>query len=204
MPATAPSARDRLDELVGKVDAFFTRVHARFPGSDGVTCRAGCDDCCRRRFSVTALEAEVIAEHLAALPDAARAELAARAEHGDAAVCPALQPDGRCAVYAARPLICRTHGLPIRFAAPTAPPGGFEGRDRAIVGAGRRALPVVDACPRNFEGRALDALPADCVLDQATVSTVLGALDAARAAELGRARGERTELAALLATARSP
>jgi len=61
---------------------------------------------------------------------------------------------------------------------------------------------VVDACPRNFDGVALDALPADSVLDQATVSTVLGALDAARAAELGGTRGERVEIAALLAAAR--
>jgi Fe-S-cluster containining protein len=184
-----PTAREHLDALHAKVDAFFARAHERFPGGDGITCHAGCDDCCRRRFSVTAIEAEVIAELVATLPDATRDALAERALHGDAGVCAALDPDGRCAVYAARPVICRTHGLPIRFAAPDVP--------------GKRALPVVDACPRNFAGRALDAIPADSVLDQATVSTVLGALDAARAAELGRPRGlERVEIAALLAAAR--
>ena len=185
---SAPSAREHLEAFFGKVDAFFGRVHDRFPGGDGITCHAGCDECCRRRFSVTALEAEVITEHLATLPEATRDVLAERAERGDPGVCPALDPDGRCAVYAARPVICRTHGLPIRFAAPPGP--------------GPRSLPVVDACPKNFSGRTLDALPADCVLDQATVSTVLGALDAARAAERGGARGERVEIAALLAQAR--
>jgi Fe-S-cluster containining protein len=179
------TARARLDELTAKIDAFFARVHARFPDGDGVTCHAGCADCCHRRFSVTAIEAEAIAEALAALPVDRRRALADRARHGDERVCPALDPDGRCAVYAARPLICRSHGLPIRFAAPDGP--------------GPRALPVIDACPKNFAGRDLAALPADAVLDQTTVSTILGALDAARAAEIGRARGERVAIADLLA-----
>jgi Fe-S-cluster containining protein len=186
---TTTTARARLAELFAKVDAFFERVAARFPGDDGVTCRTGCDDCCRRRFSVTALEAEVIGEALAALPADRREALAHRAIEGDPDVCPALDDDGRCAVYAARPLICRTHGLPIRFAETSAP---------------RVALPVladpaIDACPRNFGGRDLAALPADCVLDQTTLSTIVGALDAARAAEVGRSRGERVDIAAVLA-----
>ncbi|MFT3766014.1 MAG: YkgJ family cysteine cluster protein [Minicystis sp.] len=183
------TARARLAELFAKVDAFFAKVHARFPDEDGVTCHAGCDDCCRRRFSVTAIEAEVIAEALAALPEARREALADRARGGDPGVCPALDEGGRCAVYEARPLICRTHGLPIRFAAPPA---------------GKRALPVqseptIDACPKNFAGRDLAVLPADAVLDQTTLSTILGALDAARAAELGAPRGERVDIAAILA-----
>lgn len=180
----APTARERLAALQAKVDAFFARGAQRFPGTDGVTCHAGCADCCRRRFSVTAIEAEAIVEALAALPAERRAELAERAKSGDPGVCPALDPDGRCAVYAARPLICRSHGLPIRFA-PEHP----------------RALPVIDACPRNFAGRDLASLPPDAVLDQATVSTILGALDAARAAERGRVPGERVEIEAILSGA---
>jgi Fe-S-cluster containining protein len=184
-----PSSRARLAELFAKVDGFFERVAARFPGADGVTCHTGCADCCRRRFSVTALEAEVIAEALAALPAERREALARRAIAGDPGVCPALDDDGRCAVYAARPLICRTHGLPIRFAGDAAP---------------RVSLPIVtDACPRNFGGRDLAGLPADCVLDQTTLSTIVGALDAARAAEVGRARGERVDIATILAADRA-
>jgi hypothetical protein len=194
-PAT-PSARERLAELCARVDAFFDRVAARFPGEDGVTCRSGCSDCCRRRFSVTAVEAEVVAELLAALPAPDRAAIAARAREGDA--CPALEPDGRCAVYAARPLICRTHGLPIRFAAegPGSPPGLRSAEPSSAPGP--RHLPIVDACPRNFGGRDLAAIPGEHVLEQATLSTVLGALDAARAAELGRSRRDRVEMEALL------
>lgn len=185
------TARARLAEIYARVDAFFDRVHARFPGADGVTCHEGCAGCCRRRFSVTSIEAEVIAEARDALPEARRAALADRARAGDPDVCPALDPDGRCAVYAARPLICRTHGLPIRFAAP---PGGAP---RLPL-----AAPTLDACPLNFSGRDLAALPPDAVLDQTTLSTIVGALDAARAGERGTPRGERLDIAAILADER--
>jgi uncharacterized protein len=185
-----PTAHERLVELFAKVDAFFERGAARFPGPDGITCHAGCDDCCHRRFSVTAIEAEVIAEAIAALPGEAREALAARARGGDPSVCAALTEGGRCGIYGARPMICRTHGLPIRFAPrETTKP---------------RSLPVVDACPRNFTGRDLDALPGDAVLDQTTLSVVLGALDAARALEISRPRGERVDLASLLEQGKLP
>jgi uncharacterized protein len=191
-----PTALDRLGELFAKVDAFFGRAAARFPGADGITCHVGCADCCRRRFSVTAVEAEVMAEGLAALPAAAREALATRARSGDPGTCPALEDDGRCAVYAFRPVICRTHGLPIRFAAE---PGVGRVGGAPQTPAGPRQLPMVDACPRNFGDRDLAALPGDAVLDQTTLSTVLGAIDAARADEAGRPRGERVAIAALLA-----
>jgi hypothetical protein len=173
-----PAALERLGELFAKVDAFFGRAAAQHPGPEGITCHAGCSDCCRRRFSVTAIEAEVIAGALASLPTGTREAMTARAGQAED-VCPALEPGGGCAIYEVRPLVCRSHGLPIRFAPD-----------------GRRALPLVDVCPRNFAGR--DTLPADAVLDQTTLSTVLGALDAARADEVGRPRGVRVELAALL------
>jgi uncharacterized protein len=189
-----PSPRARLAELYARVDGFFARAAARLPGPGGLTCHTGCTDCCRRRFSVTALEAEIVAEGLAALPDETRAAVAARAAAPHEA-CPALEEDGRCAVYASRPVICRTHGLPIRFAVrhdEGAPPDPVGPRQ------GPRSLPLLDACPRNFQGRDLAALPPDVILDQATLSTILGALDAARADEVGGERGERVDLAALL------
>jgi uncharacterized protein len=64
---------------------------------------------------------------------------------------------------------------------------------------GARALPVLDACPKNFEGEPLASLDPSTVLDQQTLSTVLAALDAAHADALGRPRGERIDIAALLA-----
>lgn len=177
-----PSPRDRLAQLFAKIEAFFAAAEARH--GPAITCHAGCADCCQRRFSVTGIEAAVIREGLGALSPARREELARRAEDGAGVACPALDPDGRCAIYAVRPVICRTHGLPIRF------PAQGEGE--------RRSLPVIDACPRNFTGQDLGQIDAASVLDQATLSTVLGALDAAHADEEERPRGERLEIADLL------
>jgi hypothetical protein len=176
----APSARARLDALFAKIEAFFAAATAREGAA--ITCHAGCDDCCRRRFTVTGIEAAVIREGLAALPGERRLALAIRARDGDPGVCPALDDDGRCAIYAHRPVICRTHGLPLRFTEPRA----------------GRSLPMLDACPKNFVGQDLAAVSPASVMDQTTLSTILGALDAADAAETGRARGERVEIAALL------
>lgn len=170
------TAADRYQELLARVDAFFARVTGRYPGA--LACAPGCSDCCHARLTVTGLEADLLRRGLATLAPEVRAALAARADAPSPA-CPALEADGRCAVYAWRPLVCRTHGLAIRFRRPG-------------------ALPVLDACPKNFTARALDALDADCVLDQATTSTLLGALDAAHADALGQPRGARHDLADLL------
>jgi len=170
---------DRYRELAAKVDAFFARVEARHRGD--LRCAAGCHDCCLTRLTVTGLEADAIAEGVAALPADRRAALAAtarRPEVAGAPRCAALADDGRCLIYEVRPLVCRSHGLPIRLE--------------------RRGLPVVESCFKNFTERGPAAADPDCILDQTTLSTTLGLLDRAHAAAGGRAAGERIDLAALL------
>ena len=171
---------DRLTELWQKIDAFFARARAAHRAS--ITCASGCDACCHRRFSVTALEADALRAHLATLDASTRAALRERALHGDKGRCAALDARGRCDAYAARPVICRTHGLALRF------------RDDA------RSLPLLDACPKNYEGVALDGLDPATVLDQTTLSTILAALDAAHADAAGAPRGRRVDLDEVFAT----
>jgi Fe-S-cluster containining protein len=180
----APTPRERLLELFARVEAFHARVRAHHPGA--LSCRAGCDDCCHVELTVTELEASLIEERLAAMPEDARRALAARArrEHDDDR-CPALERDGCCAIYDVRPLVCRAHGLPFRFEVPASE--------------GKRALPMIDACPKNFVGMELEALDPALVVDQTTLSTILGALAAAHADAEGRPRDARIGLAALLA-----
>jgi Fe-S-cluster containining protein len=181
--ATARAVRERYQELTAKVDTFFTRVQSRY--GSAMQCKAGCTACCHVRLSVTALEASVIREGLAGLPEEERARLALRAKQGTRGACPALEADGRCALYAWRPLVCRSHGVPIRHREP-----GAEAS--------------VSACEKNFEaGAGLPEVSPDCVLDQTTLSTVLGALDAAYADARGARRGERIPLDMLLAGALS-
>jgi hypothetical protein len=148
-------------------------------------CAAGCSDCCRTRFSVTLIEAIHIAEWLAASSPDARAAMTHRSEHGEA--CAALEPDGRCAIYPVRPLVCRSHGIPIRGAP----------ADRRALPVVRGSDPEVAACAKNFTA-GLAQVAADDVLDQTTLSTVLGALDAAVADACGAPRGARIELASLV------
>jgi uncharacterized protein len=178
----ARAVRERYQELTAKVDAFFTRVQSRY--GSAMQCKAGCTACCHVRLSVTALEASVIRDGLAGLSAEERTRLAHRAKQGAPGACPALEADGRCAIYAWRPLVCRSHGVPIRHREPD----------------GAAAL---SACEKNFEGGAtLPEVAPDCVLDQVTLSTMLGALDAAYADTQGAKRGERFRLDALLTESR--
>lgn len=156
----------RLVELHAKVDAFFARVEARH--GDDMQCRTGCSDCCHVRLSVTAAEAAAIRAETAAWPTVRRRSLAAV---GPEDRCAALDGEGRCRIYAARPIVCRSHGAPIRMR--------------------RDSLPVIESCFRNFT--RTEPAP-DCVLDQTTLSALTLAVDRDAGGD-----GSRVELAVLLA-----
>lgn len=156
----------RLDELHAKVDAFFARVEARH--GDDMQCRTGCADCCRVRLTVTGAEAAGIRALVAGWPEARRRALA---EVGPPDRCAALDADDRCRIYAARPIVCRSHGVPVRMR--------------------RGGLPVIEACHRNFT--RIEPAP-ECILDQETLSMLTLALDR----EAGGS-GARVDLASLLA-----
>lgn len=179
----APSLLARFDALCAKVDDFAARVQASH--AEEMSCRAGCDGCCRTRLTVTLLEAEAIRRALAALAASEPqkrtyvATLAARAVDPANPRCAALDDDGRCVIYAARPLVCRSHGVPIRSRS-------------------RKGLSVVQACALNFIARGPAAVAPGDVLDQETLSTVLFALDAALAQVRGTPAGARVDLAELL------
>ncbi len=171
----------RYDELAAKVDAFHARVDQRHPGA--LTCRAGCSQCCHQHLTVLPLEMARITQAVRALPEAERLALRARVEAGPGADprCVLLDDDGRCRTYAARPLICRSHGLPVQV---------------QDDGGARR-----DVCPLNFpEGPPVEALDADVVLDVERLSGLLVLLDRFEAG----GRGERIDLFAGVAAALEP
>lgn len=180
---STPSAQERFAELAARVDALFDRAAARYP--EAIACSEGCADCCAAGLTVTVVEASLIAEILARMPAVERRAIAVDARAADSSRCVALDREGRCRVYAGRPLVCRSHGLPIRAAA--------DSTDESPTGA-------LAVCPRNFAGASqLAAVDADCILDQRTLSTVLGAIDMAFADEQACPRGERIAIADLLA-----
>lgn len=177
MTAAAADAFNHYLRLARQVDAFFDRVHKRH-GSE-MDCARGCHDCCAPGLTITTVEAALIAELLETLEPEARAALA-----GDAAAatdqdpgCVALAADGSCRIYEARPLVCRSHGVPVL---------------ESVSGKG---LPVINVCERNFKSQAaLEATEGDCRLQGATLAMRLLAIDSAFADARGTPRGERVAL----------
>ena len=130
----APEPREHLVQLRARVDAHFDAALARSPAS--FACSLGCERCCHQRISVFEVEAAPIRAALVELeredPEL-RARLRAQGRDEQDPRC-ALLVDGRCSVYAHRPLICRSHGLPIAVPDPERPAGPLR----------------VDHCPLNF------------------------------------------------------
>jgi uncharacterized protein len=154
-------------QLCAKVDAFFARVQAKV--GDQMQCASGCSSCCQSGLSVTEVEAEALADwwHTQStdMHSAIVANIRQRLGNDNEQSCAALDPQGRCMVYQARPLVCRSHGLPVRM------------RDE-------RSLPVVTACDLNFVATGPDAVASDLVLDQETLSRTLLAIHAGQSARV--------------------
>jgi hypothetical protein len=138
--------------LVAKVDDLCRRITAEY--GRHLACREGCADCCRH-VSLFPVEAVALAVALAALPAAQAAPIRDRARTASATACPLLE-SGRCLLYAARPVICRTHGFPL------------------ITGAGESRK--IDFCPENFRG--VTSFPASAVINLDLLNTTLVAINA--------------------------
>src|SRR5689334_20047158 len=91
-----------VDKLCAKITAEFTA---------DILCRAGCSGCCRH-LNLFPVEAANLATAVGKLPQELRDLLAERAHWPEESPCPLLLDDC-CLVYGARPVICRTHGLPL-------------------------------------------------------------------------------------------
>jgi uncharacterized protein len=134
-------------------------------------CESGCSDCCVVRLTVTRVEADAIRDLVAGWPADRRATLATNAAASSTA-CAALDPAGRCLIYDARPIVCRSHGVPIRLRT------------------------TVEVCHRNFTEHGPAAADPDCILDQTTLSALVLAADRDAGGD-----GSRIDLAKLLASA---
>lgn len=143
------TALDHYRALLRRVDEFTAGVFREYGRS--MACSPGCDSCCTLE-TVNAIEAWVLLSHAASLDSAERNAIRRRALDGtgERGEC-VLLANGLCAVYAARPIICRTHGLPLYV----------EG--------------TVDFCPRNFcdVGR----IESPYILGLDALNTMLGAVN---------------------------
>jgi Fe-S-cluster containining protein len=131
---------DTLLALHAEVDVVTDRLNAVH--AKRLRCQLGCAMCCVDDLTVFEVEAERIrANH---------ATLLAMATPRAPGACAFLDDDGACRVYADRPYVCRTQGLPLRWWA--------EDDDGEIV-------EQRDICPLNETSEPLESIAEDdCLL----------------------------------------
>ncbi len=126
----------RLHGVVDELVAPLEHQHAA-----RLRCARGCNQCCVDGITIFEVEANLIRQHHGALLETGTAHLEG--------ACAMLDEQGSCRIYPNRPYVCRTQGLPLRWAELDPKGGPVERRD---------------ICPKNLPGgpdlRRLD--PAAC------------------------------------------
>ena len=105
-----------LHAAVDAAAAALSAMHGR-----RLRCGPGCAGCCVDDLTVFEVEATRIRREFGGL-------LRSASPAGIGA-CAMLDTDGRCRIYAARPYVCRTQGLPLRWLDLPEPDEVVEGRD---------------------------------------------------------------------------
>lgn len=118
--------RKELDSLFVAIDEAFKTVSQGYP--ELIVCHQGCADCCQAVFDVSLVEAVNILTHVQRLSSTVQERIAGAAQEawqaweelvesrldpGMARIrCPLLDEEGLCRCYEARPVNCRTYGIP--------------------------------------------------------------------------------------------
>ena len=122
-----------IDALHDEIDVAARHLHVLHAAR--TQCKRGCAGCCVDDLTVFEVEAEPIRRGFGKL-------LAEGLPH-PLGGCAFLDETGGCRVYASRPYVCRTQGLPLRWLDEDAE-GAFERRD---------------ICPLNEAGQPIEELP---------------------------------------------
>ncbi len=156
-----------LRSLYAKVEEHWRRSTS----GKSVQCVPGCVSCCHTTISVCRVEADFILEEGGEQAGDVAPDQGPRVRwvlgEPDTEPCAFLAPNGLCRIYPVRPLICRSHGVPVA------------------------ADGTLDVCPAN--GHLLGSAPP---LNLELLNTLLYAIDAVYCREQG-VTSERTSLAEL-------
>jgi len=146
--------------LYDRIDQNFTRISAKY--SESINYRTGCFQCCAPNLTINQIEAASIREYIKDNEEAIRKleELKEEPAHGKL-YCQMLTPDGRCSIYAARPVVCRSHGIPLQYG---------RNDDKSVS----RSV-----CPLNFTKIDIDEINHQDVVNMETVNTILATLNIA-------------------------
>jgi len=103
-------------QLRARVDDLGTAIVA--DNADRIACGAGCHECCVDGLTLVPVEAAVLGGELGLERERVHAliDVPPGADRGR---CVLLDGDGRCTAYPARPIVCRTEGLPLSYPEPT-------------------------------------------------------------------------------------
>ncbi|GAK51570.1 hypothetical protein U14_02815 [Candidatus Moduliflexus flocculans] len=164
---------ERYATLAAYCDQWFANVVGEYQTQ--MRCAQGCALCCRLE-TVVPLEAALIAAYVEALPPQHAVK-----DDFSADECVFLASDATCAIYPVRPLICRTHGMPLQYP---------DREER-------------DACPLNFSDIPLEQIAPQYVLSIEPVTVNLLRLNLALCMSAGNAdaAGERIYLRDILVRA---
>jgi Fe-S-cluster containining protein len=115
-------------------------------------CRKGCSTCCSH-ISVFPVEAAVMMDAIMRLPKTVLADLG-KPDGIQSVACPLLS-ENKCLIYPARPLICRTHGLPLLTV--------------------ESDNPIISCCPQNFQN--MSPIPSQAMIDLESLNQMLIAIN---------------------------
>jgi len=136
-----------LENCSEAIEQFYREVDARAAAvvqtlGRRLKCRRGCCSCCVDNLTVFEVEAENI--HRRHLP-----LLQSDTPHPPGG-CAFLDNAGACRIYAERPYVCRTQGLPLRWL-----------EESAANPQRPQIVEMRDICPLNDRGGPIEALPAE-------------------------------------------
>ena len=95
----------RLEALHREIDLLTGSLAERL--GPRLVCRCCCNDCCQDDLTVLEIESQLI--------QARCGEMLTEAEPAPPGQCAFLDQEGACRIYAWRPYVCRTQGLPLRW-----------------------------------------------------------------------------------------
>jgi hypothetical protein len=163
-------------DLIARVEDFSSQLVRAY--GEQLGCRHGCNDCCQQDLHLLPVEFSFLLQGCRRLPAARRELIRNRVTGGTDPSGPCVLLHGAgCLFYHSRPIICRTHGLPLLIT--------VDGQERR------------DCCPKNFVDRPLDQLPRRDLLHLDRLNTILIAVNLLFCSQTERDPGNRIPLSGI-------
>ncbi|MCP4628061.1 MAG: YkgJ family cysteine cluster protein [bacterium] len=163
------SSFTRYTAFLDKIDTFVK--HLQQLHQQQLVCRRGCSDCCRLERNLMPVEFHYLRQQVTT-------DLRQRLTDRRKTDCCPLLDKNDCLLYEHRPVICRTHGLPLLIT--------------------EQKSTWRDCCPKNFTTVCLDDLPREGLLDLERLNTLLVGINTLFCDQTGVDQGLRLSLAQLL------